>query len=175
MAGELVAVADAEDKPRLDLKAGYGWRQLETGDGRGDGAAWNVGLYLSFPVFDGLKARGKVAQAESERRSLRIEEAKLMDSVSLEIRDAVNNVREAREIVSALEGTVAQAERLLTMAEQGFELGVKIRLEVDDAELNLRQARGNLAKARRDYLVARVNLERVMGVLGEEGADQNKM
>ncbi|MBE2888085.1 efflux RND transporter permease subunit [Geobacter anodireducens] len=175
MAGELVAVADAEDKPRLDLKAGYGWRQLEAGDGRGDGAAWNVGLYLSFPVFDGLKARGKVAQAESERRSLRIEEAKLMDSVSLEIRDAVNNVREAREIVSALEGTVAQAERLLAMAEQGFELGVKIRLEVDDAELNLRQARGNLAKARRDYLVARVNLERVMGVLGEEGADRNKM
>jgi HAE1 family hydrophobic/amphiphilic exporter-1 len=44
---------------------------------------------------------------------------------------------------------------------------VKIRLEVDDAELSLLQARGNLARARRNYLVARVNLDRIMGVLGE--------
>jgi HAE1 family hydrophobic/amphiphilic exporter-1 len=143
------------------------------GDGTGDGQVWSLGLNLSFPIFDGLKTRGKVAQAESERRSLRLDEAKLLDAVSLEIRDAVNAVREAEEIVRALSGTVVQAERLLSMAEKGFELGVKIRLEVDDAELNLLQSRGNLARARRDYLAARVNLERVMGVLGEDkGAAQ---
>ena len=68
----------------------------------------------------------------------------------------------------ALSGTVEQARRLLAMAEQGFELGVKIRLEVEDAELNLLQARGNLARAQRDYLVARVTLDRVTGVLGEQ-------
>ncbi|ABB32738.1 outer membrane efflux protein [Geobacter metallireducens RCH3] len=167
IAGELVKVADADDKPRLDLTGKYGWRHLEVGDGSGSGQIWTVGLQLSFPLFDGLKTRGKVAQAESERRSMQIDEAKLLESVALEIRDAVNAVRESEEIVKALSGTVVQAERLLQMAEKGFELGVKIRLEVDDAELNLRQARGNLARARRDYLVARVNLERVMGVLGE--------
>ena len=43
----------------------------------------------------------------------------------------------------------------------------KIRLEVDDAELNLNQARGNLALARRDYLAALVNLKWTTGVLGE--------
>jgi outer membrane protein TolC len=53
------------------------------------------------------------------------------------------------------------------MAKKGFELGVKIRLEVEDAELNMLQARGNLTCARRDYLVARINLARVMGGLGE--------
>ena len=53
------------------------------------------------------------------------------------------------------------------MAEQGYELGVKIRLEVDDAELNLNQAKGNLALARRDYLAALVNLNWTTGVLGE--------
>jgi len=167
IADELVKVANADDKPRLDLKGGYGWRHLEVGDGSGSGQLWSLGLHLSFPIFDGLKTRGKVAQAESERRSIQIDEAKLLESVALEIRDAVNAVRESEEIVKALSGTVVQAERLLQMAEKGFELGVKIRLEVDDAELNLRQARGNLARARRDYLVARVNLERVMGVLGE--------
>jgi HAE1 family hydrophobic/amphiphilic exporter-1 len=54
------------------------------------------------------------------------------------------------------------------MAEKGYEYGVKTRLDVDDAELNLVQSKGNLARAKRDYLVAWVNLERVKGTLGEK-------
>ncbi len=48
-----------------------------------------------------------------------------------------------------------------------YELGVKIRLEVEDAELNLQQARGNLSRAWRDHRAAQVNLLWVMGVQGE--------
>jgi len=55
----------------------------------------------------------------------------------------------------------------LSLSEKGYELGVKIRLEVEDAELNLQQARGNLSRAWRDYRAAKVNLLWVMGVLGE--------
>jgi HAE1 family hydrophobic/amphiphilic exporter-1 len=40
---------------------------------------------------------------------------------------------------------------------------------VDDAQFNLTQAKGNLARARRDYLVAQVTLQYVMGTLGESG------
>ncbi len=168
IAKELVTIADAGDKPRLDLKAGYGWRELDTGASDADGKVWSAGLFLSYPLFDGFRTRGRVAQARSEAASLRIDEAKLLDSISLETRDAVNSVRESGEIVKALSGTVSQAERLLVMAEKGFEYGVKTRLEVEDAELSVRQAKGNLARARRDYLVARVNLEYVKGTLGEE-------
>lgn len=166
---ELVTVADAGDKPRLDLKAGYGWRDLDLGDAEANGKTWSAGLFFSYPIFDGLRTRGKVAQARSEVASLRIDEAKLMDSIALETRDAVNAVREAGEIVMALGGTVSQATRLLDLSEKGFEYGVKTRLDVEDAELNLRQAKGNLARARRDYLVARVNLEFVKGTLEEDG------
>jgi len=165
---ELVTVANAGDKPRLDLKAGYGWRDLDTGVAEADGKTWSAGLFFSYPIFDGLRTRGKVAQANSEVASLRIDEAKLMDSIALETRDAANAVREAGEIVKALAGTLSQAERLLLLAEKGFEYGVKTRLEVEDAELNLLQAKGGLARARRDYLTARVNLEFVKGTLEED-------
>jgi len=66
---------------------------------------------------------------------------------------------------------VGQAERLLYMAEKGYEYGVKTKLDVDDAELNLVKAKGNLARAKRDFLVASVNLERAKGALGEEEGD----
>ena len=168
---ELVTIADAEDKPRLDLKAGAGWHWLDVKDNsfnsNADGAAWNVGLQLSFPFFDGLKTSGKVTQARSDLRTKEIEAARLLDSIALEIRNAGDAVKEAADIVSALGGTVRQAERLLQMAEKGFEFGVKIRLEVDDAQLNLLQARSNLARAQRDYRVAGVNYEWAMGVAGE--------
>jgi len=162
-----VTIAEADNKPRLDLKGGTGWHHLDFGGKREDGAAWNIGLYLSFPFFDGLKASGRSQQARSDLRTKEIEEAKLVDSIALETRNALNSVNESAEIVTSLAGTVRQAERLLQMAEKGYEFGVKIRLEVEDAQLNLLQAEINLARARRDYLAAKVNLGWTMGTLGE--------
>jgi outer membrane protein TolC len=187
VAKELVKIAEAGDKPRLDLKAGYGYRGLDLGqetqatknmegkevipgqEMRSQGETWTVGLYVTFPLFDGLRTRGKVAQAKSDMVTLKIEEAKLLDGVRLEVRDACNAVREASETAQALSGTVSQAERLLFMAEKGLEYGVKTRLDVEDAQFNLVSAQGTLARARRDYLVARVTHEWVSGTLGENG------
>ncbi len=169
VAGELITIARAGNKPRLDLNAAVGWKENDLGIAEASGNTWSAGLLLTWPLFNGLRTRGQVAQAQSDRAALKIEEAKLLDSTALECRDAVNAVREAGEIVKALSGTVDQAERLLAMAEKGYEYGVKTKLEVDDAQLNLSLARGNLARARRDYLVARVNLARATGTLGEEG------
>lgn len=165
MGEELIKVYRAMDKPRLDLKAGYGWKSLDILTTKGEGTTWSAGVYLTFPFFDGLRTRGKVAQAQSELNSLKIEEAKLLDAIVLQTREALNALREAEEIVKALSGNVAQAKKLLAMAEKGYEFGVKTKLDVDDAELNLMLAQTNLAKARRDYLAARTNLQWVMGVI----------
>lgn len=168
---ELVTIANADNKPRLDLKGSAGWHWVSLNDPapamETSGAAWNVGFYLTFPFFDGLKTSGRVAQARSDLRTKQIEEAKLLDAIALEVRQAEFSYREAAEILKALSGTVKQAERLVQMAEKGYEFGVKIRLEVDDAQLNLLQSRSNQAKARRDFRVAQVNYLRAIGVAGE--------
>lgn len=164
---ELVTIASADNKPRLDLKGGAGWHQLELDDLRSEGSAWNIGIHLSFPFFDGMRTDGKVTQAKSDLATKEIEKQQLLDSIRLEVRTALNDVSEASEILTALSGTVRQAEKLLQLAEKGYEYGVKIRLEVDDAQTNLLKAQINRAKAATDYLVARVNLDWTMGRLGE--------
>jgi outer membrane protein TolC len=170
---ELINIYSAENKPRVDLKASYGWRDINYIDAaRGDGQVWSAGVFLTFPFFDGMRSRGKTAQAESDLRSLKIDQAKLKDSIALQVRDAMNACREAEEIVKALSGTVLRAKRLLYMAEKGYEYGVKTKLEVDDAQLNVSEARGNLAKARRDYSVARITLDWVMGTIEERRSDR---
>lgn len=163
--GELVTIAKAGDKPRLDFSASWGMRSLGLKTLSSSGTAWNAGLFATIPLFDSSRTKGRVAQARSDLATITIEEVKLREAIALEVRTAVNAVGEATEIMTAIGGTVTQAERLLFLAEKGFELGVKTRLEVQDAELNLSAARANLAHAQRDYRVARVNLDWVAGTL----------
>jgi outer membrane protein TolC len=165
MQRELLTVAKAGDKPRLDLELSYGWNYLHADELRGEGAVTSAGVYLTFPFFDGQRTKGVIMQTQSELRSLSLEEAKLRDTISLQISEALNNLKESSEIVHALSGTVAQASRLVNMAEEGFAYGVKTNLDVQDAQFNLNEAKGNLAKAQRDYLVAQVTLRWVMGIL----------
>ena len=162
---ELLTIAKAGNKPRVDFSTswGAGWVGLKTISSHG--YLWNAGVFASVPLFDGFRTKGQVAQARTDLSRISLDEMKLRDAVALQVQGAIDAVREASEIVTALSGTVQQAEKLLTLAEKGFELGVKTRLEVQDAELALSNARLSLARAQRDYRVARVNLEWVSGTL----------
>jgi HAE1 family hydrophobic/amphiphilic exporter-1 len=160
-----VRIAAAGDKPRLDFRGALGYGDLDMGSVDGHGESWSAGLVASWPLFDGMRAKGQAAQAVSEVSTLSIEEARLADAVALQARTSADQLAEAEEIVKAISGTVEEAERLLSMAEKGFEYGVKTRLDVDDAELNLVTARGNLARAKRDWLVAQAEFDYARGVL----------
>jgi len=180
---ELVTIAKAGDKPTLSFSGSYGRTFSSTDQSFSssyggsssstdpydtDSTDWSAGLILSFPLFDGFRTKGQVAQAKSNLESSRIDMGRLKEVICIEAQVALDQVHEALEILKALEGTAQQAGRLLAMAEKGFEFGVKTRLEVDDAQLNLSSAKGNLARASRDYLVAQTNLLWVQGILGEE-------
>jgi HAE1 family hydrophobic/amphiphilic exporter-1 len=173
---QLVKIARAGDKPRLDLQGSYGYKWSDAGTANFDGVPtrmnpegpyWSLGIFLKFAFFDGMRTKGQVMQARSNQTTQEIELKKLRDQVAMQVRTAADAVKENAEIVKALSGTIQQADKVLFMAEKGFEFGVKTKLDVDDAQQNLNQARGNLARARRDYLVALVNLEWARGTLGE--------
>jgi HAE1 family hydrophobic/amphiphilic exporter-1 len=164
---ELVKIAKAGNKPRVDFAAAWGERGLWLKTLSSSGTVWNAGFFAVVPIFDGWRTRGQVMQAEAERNRIALDEQKLRDAISLEVQAAVDAVREASEIVTALGSTQQQADRLLFLSEKGYELGVKTRLEVQDAEQNLRLAQANLAVAQRDYRTALVNLEWVQGTLDD--------
>ncbi len=164
---ELIKIAKAGNKPSFDFNGSYGKKFLWAGDVDVDGRAWGAGVTFNWPFFNGLRTNGQAAQAVSDWNSAKIDEAKLRDAIAVECKIALDRYDEALELLNATTDTVSQAERLLQMAEKGFELGVKIRLEVDDAQLNLARARGSLASARHDYLVAIANLQWAEGLIGE--------
>ena len=165
---ELLKIAKAGNKPSVSLGGLYGKSLGSTDPYETDTDTWWAGVFLTFPLFDGFRTKGQVVQARSNLESSRIDMSRIRDSISIEIQLALDQARVASEILVALRGTVQQAERLLEMAEKGFEYGVKTRLEVEDAQFNLSTSQGNLARASRDYLVSLTNLQWVQGALGEE-------
>ena len=160
---ELVTIASAAGKPRVDFSSGLGARSLGLPSIGSNGTTWNASIVATVPLFDGWRTAGRVAQAKTDLARATVDEHKLRDGIALEARGAVNAVQEAVEIATGLRSTVEQAERLVFLAEKGYELGVKTHLEVQDAQLNLLAAKSNLARALRDYHVARVNLAWVEG------------
>jgi HAE1 family hydrophobic/amphiphilic exporter-1 len=161
----LLTIARAGNKPRVDFSAAFGQRSLALKTLSSSGTTWNAGLFATVPIFDGFRTKGRVAQAQTDVARLTLDDLKLREGIALEVRTAVDALKEASEILTALAGTLKQAEQLLFLAEKGFELGVKTRLDVQDAELNLMSARASVAGAQRDYHVARVNLDWVAGTL----------
>jgi hydrophobic/amphiphilic exporter-1 (mainly G- bacteria), HAE1 family len=162
---EVVTITRAAGKPRVDFASAFGKRSLGLPSLSSAGTVWNLGFVATVPLFDGMRTEGRVAQARTDLARVKLDELKTREAIALEARTAVNALTEAGEVVTAIAGTVEQAERLLFLAEKGFELGVKTRLEVQDAEMNLLAAKTNLARARRDYHVARVAVEWVSGTL----------
>jgi len=160
---ELVTIASAAGKPRVDFSSGFGTRSLGLPSIGSNGTTWNASIFATVPLFDGWRTAGRVAQAKTDLARATLDEQKLRDGIALEARGAVNAVQEAVDIATGLRSTVEQAERLVFLAEKGYELGVKTHLEVQDAQLNLLAAKSNLARALRDYHVARVNLAWVEG------------
>jgi outer membrane protein len=160
---ELIKVAKGNLRPRLDFKASAGRAAIGGIDGNVPGNYWDAGLYLSFPLFDGLKTKGQVMQAQSRLATTEYEMKRLLDQIALQARETINRVDEAIQIIKGLEASITQAERLLTMAETGYRAGVKTKLEVDDAETDVLTAKVNLARARRDYLNAWTLLTWIMG------------
>ncbi|TCK60889.1 TolC family protein [Seleniivibrio woodruffii] len=164
---ELVQVSKAGDKPRVDFSGSFDRIKLD-GEDEKNLTNWSAGVNLSFPFFDGMATKGKIIQAESDLRRTKLQQLQAEDSVSLDVRQAVSRVKEAVEVIEASEGTVSEAEKLLDMAEKGYRFGVKTKLDVDDAEYNLRSSRVRLAQAWRDYRVQYANLLWSAGIIGEK-------
>jgi len=162
---EVVRIRGADDKPRLELRGGAGWKWIESGPLAVDGKTWGAGVFLTFPFFDGMATHGRTLQAESDLARAELDLAQAREGLIVEVRTALDDVRVSAEIVRALAGNVAQARRLLEMAEQGERLGVKTRLDVDAALLDARSAEANLAAAQRSYLVALTQLRFAQGTL----------
>lgn len=165
-ARQALTVQRASVWPTLSAMANYNWTSMSNGSPFKN-FRWNpysvVGLTLNVPLFTGGSRYSKIRQAEVQVGEMALQRDNLDRSISMQVDLSVENINmNVKQIASASE-SVGQATRAHDIMEKSFAIGAASYLDLRDSELALTQSRLAYFQAIYNYLVARSNLELLLG------------
>ena len=157
--------------PTLDLVATRGRSSATNSTTLGvgfDSNASTIGLQLSIPIFagGGVVSKDREAVALKEKASADLENARR--TAALNARQAYLGVSSGMAQVKAYEAALTSSQSALDSNKLGYEVGVRINIDVLNAQSQLYDTRQKLAKARLDTLAALLKLKAAAGSLGED-------
>jgi outer membrane protein len=161
-----VRIARANRLPSVDLSANFAYQAFPDQvapfdtDWRRD---WTLSFATSIPIFDGLRTRGQIEEAQAELRLVRLQREQVRQGLELELEAALGEFDAVRAQMEARAATVMEAERTLELAELRFRSGLATQLDISNARLLLQQARVNEVQALFNYINALARLERTAG------------
>jgi len=158
-------------KPTVDVVAGYNVNKFngtQSSDFNPRIGAGSVGLQLNWPIYQGglTQSRVREALALQDRFSSDLEGARRFAANSA--RQAYTGVNFGLSQVQALESAEVSARTQLDSTQLGYQVGVRIQLDVLNATTQLVQTQRDLKRARYDFLLSALQLKASTGTLGEE-------
>ena len=163
--------AQAGHKPTLDLTAGYNITQNNgsantAADFRTNAAT--IGLAFNLPLFAGYAIQNRVRETVALEEKARNDLDGSKRAVAQGTRSAFFGVLSGQGQVKALEAAEASSQSALEANQLGYQVGVRINIDVLNAQSQLFQTKRDLAKARYDVLVGGLRLRQANGTLKAE-------
>jgi outer membrane protein len=160
--------AQAGNKPTLDLNGSYNITKNNgssnsTLDYRTNVA--QVGLNLNWPLFAGYAIQNRVKETLSLEDKARSDLDVAKRSVAQTTRAAYFGVESGLGQVKALEAAEASSQSALDATKLGYQVGVRINIDVLNAQTALFDTKAKLAKARYDGLLGGLKLRQANGSL----------
>jgi len=157
-------VTDAHARVSGDSRTASG-ATVPFGPNSGTGLSANIGLTLSMPIFAGYSVQNRIKEtlALEEKAQSDLEAARR--SVGQGTRTAFFGVRSLMSRVTALEAAESSSKLALEATQLGYKVGVRVNLDVLNAQTQLYQAQRDLAKARYDVVVNNLKLRQAAGIL----------
>lgn len=124
---------------------------------------WNAGIQVSLAIFDGLSTASKINQARAKYAHARLDKEDYINQIAVDVKQACLNLQEAQAVIEAEKESVDEAREALRLSEVRYDNGVGINLDVLDSQVALAQVEQSLADAMYNYLMAKADLDRIMG------------
>jgi outer membrane protein len=130
--------------------------------------AGTIGLQLNVPIYTGGLIQSRVRESLSlqDRSNAELESARRTSANAA--RDAYTGVNYGLAQVKALESAEVSARTQLDSTQLGYQVGVRILLDVLNATTQLVQTQRDLKRARYDFLLAALRLKASTGSLTDE-------
>ena len=166
--------AESGHKPTLDLTASYSTiNNIDGSSSAAPGAGSRIGvgtlgLTFNLPLFAGFSTQNRIKEtlALEEKAQNDLEGAKR--TVAQTTRTAFFGVLSGQGQVKALEAAEASSQSALDANKLGYQVGVRINIDVLNSQSQLFQTKRDLAKARYDVLVGSLKLRQANGSLKAE-------
>ncbi len=167
---ENVGIEKAGYWPTLNFNTAYQWQgqsnnwHLESNE---IADALSSTFSLSWPIFDGLKTRARVKQAEARLLQQQFANSQLADSVVRDAQDAVISLEKAMTAYRSQQGAYDTARRASAIAGERFEAGLMSQLELNDTINAQAQAEQLYLRSVYECLSAEAVLEKAVGGMYE--------
>jgi len=125
----------------------------------------SAGVVIQVPLFHGFETTARVQQAQINIEKIDKQLDLLSKQIFLEVRNSRLKLMEAEERVQAQTESVQQAEKALEIARVRFRNGLSTQVELNDAEFALANTKLARLSAIYDYLTARADYEKALGVI----------
>jgi outer membrane protein len=160
--------AQAGHKPTLDLVGSYSainnnGSSTGTGDSRVN--VGTIGVNFTLPLFAGFSIQNRVKETLSLEDKARADLETAKRSVAQGTRTAYFGVQSGLAQVTALQAAEASSQSALEANQLGYQVGVRINIDVLNSQSQLFDTKAKLAKARYDVLVGGLKLRQAAGTL----------
>ncbi|MDO9403818.1 MAG: TolC family outer membrane protein [Polaromonas sp.] len=169
IAGLEVDKAEAGHKPTVDAVASYNINRNPSGtattlvNARSNAAS--VGLQLNLPLFAGFATQNRIRETLSLEDKARSDLEGTRRTVAQNTRTAFFGVLSGQGQVRALEAAELSSQSALDANKLGYQVGVRINIDVLNAQSQLFQTKRDLAVARYNVLLGQLRLRQANGTL----------
>lgn len=122
-----------------------------------------IGLGLRVPIFDGMKNKYNISQAQSAMTSLSYEADYTKRNISNEVYESEALLSASLKKVSQSELQLKQALKAYSLAETSFKSGIITNLDLLDANTSVSESNLILLKAKIDYAASIYKLKAALG------------
>ena len=163
--------AETGHLPTVDLQAGYSVAHYPRGtitapslNSRTTNAS--VGVALNVPLFAGFAVQNRVRETLALEEKARADLETTRRAIAQTTRAAYFGLESGRGQVDALEAAERSSKSALEANQLGYQVGVRINIDVLNAQSQLFQTQRDLAQARYNVLLGTLKLRQAAGTLG---------
>lgn len=162
-----ITKAQAAKRPTLDLNASYGMTRFRNGapPAQSNTNAATIGLAFSMPLYTGQATDNRIKETVALQDKAQSDLEAAQRTVAQATRTAFLGVQSGLGQVKALQAAEASSQSALDANKLGYQVGVRINIDVLNSQSQLFQTKRDLAKARHDVLVGQLRLKQAAGVL----------
>ena len=124
-----------------------------------------AGIEVNIPLYAGGRVNAITAQAKANHARAEADLDAITDKVLVELRKQYNLLQSGVKRIKSLELAVKSAELLVEATLKSIRGGIRINLNLLDAQQQLHTARRDLAEARYSYMLAYLRLQLAAGTL----------